>query len=349
MRCRVAFALVGLAFALGLAMPAAADPIEGRDVLKFLQLPMVNTPLPNPQLPGGVEFFNGHDELSTAWGVRPAGGEFPPLQFNGTFMADDFADRFDSPVVHVQWWGSYLNRPTSVPPDLAQVRRFLISFESDIPATPTGDFSRPGVPLLNQIVTLDADGVFQPGEGTFTEREIWPTSVDGPIYEYNAELHLGKEFYQKANTVYWLKIVALDEIASPNVPLDQRLQWGWHNRDYTIKDALASTVADGVVPGEFQDGSLPTGGADIPIYHFQDDAVSGVVNVFIDPSMPLMPNIEQFDFAPENYEAPWDGPSLIATHSKDLAFALYTIPEPTACALVALATAMGWLADRRRN
>jgi hypothetical protein len=304
---------------------------------------MINTTIPGPN---GPEVFHGHDELSTAWGVTPDTGNFP-LNFQGTFMADDFADRLNLPVVHVKWWGSYLNRPISIPD--ARVRRFLISFEEDVPAPAGGGFSHPGMPLLNQIVSLDSDGVFDKGEGTFTEKRVGDDSVDGPIFEYNAELHLDKQFREKANTVYWLKIVALDTIANPNVPLDQRLQWGWHNRDYTVRDPYASTPADGVFPGEHPQGPLPVPGGVIPVWHFQDDAVTGAIGIQIIPEMPNMPMIVQTGFDPRNYEPPFDGPSPIANFSKDLAFELYTIPEPCALMLGILAMAGVQIVVRRRR
>jgi hypothetical protein len=263
-------------------------------------------------------------------------------------MADDFADLFDSPVVHVKWWGSYLNRPSGVP-EQPGVRQFLISFEDDVPATAAGGFSHPGEKRFNQIVRLDPDGVLTKGEGTFTERLIpGSTSVDGPIFEYNAELYLDKPFRQQADTVYWLKIVALDTIPSLTIPLDQRLQWGWHNRDYTVKDPLAST-SPAVVPGEHQDGFLPVPGGEIPIYHFQDDAVSGLVGVDIVATMPNMPIVVQDNFKPELYLPPYDGPSMIGTHSKDLAFQLFTIPEPATFALAAIALFGCMMTARRRR
>lgn len=345
MRCSLCVLVGASVISFLLASSAAGDPIDGRDVLKFSQRPMIATTLIGPN--GVPEVFHGHDELSTAWGVSAAGAL--PLQYQGRFMADDFADHFTSPIVHVKWWGSYIHRPTSDPDP--RVRRFLISFEEDVPVGPNNPlpFSHPGEPLLNQIVSLDADGVFKPGEGTFTEAVIpGSTSVDGPIFEYNAELHLDKAFYEKAETVYWLKIVALDEIANPNIPIDNRLQWGWHNRDYTIMDPLASTPATGVVPGEHIQGFLPHPGGDMPIWHFQDDSVSGNVAVIIDPSMPIMPRIEQGGYAKQNYVPPYDGPSLIANYSKDLAFELYTIPEPATCALVGL-TLVGVLGLRLRR
>jgi len=337
MRCSLCVASLATLFTTCLATSVIADPIVGRDVLKFTQAPMINTPI--PVQPGVVELFHGHDEISTAWGDPSASG---PLVYSGTFMADDFADHFNSPVVHVKWWGSYLNRPTNIPEPF--VRRFLITFENDVPVSDANAFSHPGENSFNQIVSLDADGMLTKGEGTFTEKVIpGVESVDGPIFVYNAELHLDKAFLQKPDTVYWLKIVAL--VDSPlDIPVNERLQWGWHNRDYTKMDPLASTPL-AVTPGEHTDGSI----GDVPIWHFQDDAVSGLVDVQIDPAMPFMPNIRQFEFQPENYQSPSDGPSLIATHSKDLAFELYTVPEPVALALAFVAMIGGVFAGGRHR
>jgi hypothetical protein len=329
------------------SLAAIADPIDGRDILKFSQRPMAGTFVPNP---GGIEIFNGHDELSTAYDVRSTTGEL--LGYTGRFMADDFADEFKSPVVHVKWWGSYMNQPTIAP---FGVRRFLISFEEDVPF-PSPDntlpFSHPGKPLLNQIVSFDPDGVLTPGSGTFTEKLYHPVSVDGPIFEYNAELHLGKEFRQEPNKVYWLKIVALvDRI--PNLPDDQQMQWGWHNRDYTIFDPLASSPP-AVIPGERNQAPV---GFPFDIWHFQDDAVSGHVDVLFDPLNPMsfiMPEIRQLEYDDQSYQPivnglPADGPSIIGQFSKDLAFELYTVPEPGGVLLIVLGTAaIGcWRRSRR--
>jgi hypothetical protein len=334
--------VLSLIASLVLATHAQADPLPGRDILKFTQQPMINTVLNSA---GQTFTFNGHDEVSTAYSIPgPTGAVF---EYRGEFMADDFADKFSSPVVHVKWWGSYLNRPAATFDP--SVRRFLVSFESDIPAPVGGGFSRPGAPLLNQIVTLDSDNVLTPGSGTFTEKEVWPTSVDGPIYEYNAELHLGKEFRQQPDTVYWLKIVALVD-APPNLPADQRLIWGWHNRDYTKPNPLASTPP-AVIPGEQIVGALPTTPNATRIWHFQDDAVHGVVRVLTpltDPMSQIMPQVQQDVLGPTRYVAPYDGPPLINQFSKDLAFELYTVPEPAGVAFV-LAGAAGVAAVIRRS
>jgi hypothetical protein len=98
----------------------------------------------------------------------------------------------------------------------------------------------------------------------------------------------------------------------------------------------------GVLPGP--------GGSSIPIWHFQDDAVTGSVRVIRNPNEPMsiiMPRIIQDGYQPTRYQIPWDGPDSIARFSKDLAFELYTIPEPGGLLLIVLA-AFGLAAHRRR-
>jgi len=330
--------LTTLAIAISLlfsAVMAHADPLPGRDLLKFSQKPLDGTPIVTPD--GTVRPFFGHDELSTAWGSPDASGV---TIYQGRFMADDFADRLNTPVFHVKWWGSYLENQIIQPVD-----KFLISFESDMPADPLAGFSRPNEPLLNQIVRR---GPLAPGSGTFTEKSISP---GGPplaekLYEYNAELYLDKAFPEDNDTVYWLKIVALVDVTDPGVPVTQ---WGWHNRDYTVPNPLASPL---VVPGERVVGVLPGGES---IWHFQDNAVEGTV--FVDTAGPngtKMPVIEQTDYQPTHYLDGIDGPGAVAgtnfpgigRFSKDLAFEIYTaVPEPTSIVLASLsAVAMvGWL------
>jgi hypothetical protein len=328
------------------AASASADPIVGRDLLKFSQKPMDGTAITSPN--GTVQRFWGHDELSTAYSTVSATG---PTPYRGTFMADDFADKFNSPIVHVKWWGSYLD---NVVPQQIPVDKFLISIESDVPAGPNNPFSHPGQPLLNQIVRR---GPISPGSGTFTEAQI---SGGGPpmnerLYEYNAELHLNKDFPQKPDTVYWLKIVALVDlppgiIVDPNQPPSFVPRWGWHNRDYTVQNMQAS-AAPAVVPGEHIDGFLGPVPGGTPVWHFQDDAVTGhiVVNHLSTPMGQIMPLIDQAGYQPTRYLPFADGPPGIGEFSKDLAFELYTIvPEPATCALMAIGLA-GVVAFRRRS
>jgi hypothetical protein len=308
------------------AAPARGDPLPGQ-ILKFRQAPMVATPIP----PSGGLTYYGHDEISTAYGPPPQG------PYQGRFMADDFADRFDTPIVHVKWWGSYYHAEGPPPPGTG-VKRFYIGFESDVPVGPNNPlpYSHPGTPLLEQMVT---NGPIAPGSGTFTETLIrGPDPLIGEsLYEYNAELAC--PFPQHRDTVYWLKIVALVDPQQ-----DGPIEWGWHNRDYTVPNPLAST-APAVVPGEAIVGTLPTV-PPTPVWHFQDDAIQGsIVTMF---TAPCMANTDQFAMTPQNYVVELDGPPPIGDFSKDLAFELYTIPEP-ATVVVAIAALTGAGVSRGRR
>jgi hypothetical protein len=351
--CVVLSILVAIGFAF--VSTASADPLPG-ELLKFYQMPLNNAAIPYlvpfpGSYPAGSSYgtvpsiapFPGHDELSTAWRTSPT------APYTGEYMADDFADYAGTPITHVRWWGSYLGEQQHTGPP---VTRFLISFEHNVPASvnPANgaiipshpDFTNPG--NLHQIVTLTG-GTTPPPPGFFTSKFVpTPVPVGSPppaegLYEYNAELNLDRWFNEKRavageNNVYWLKIVALvDEQETGH------LQWGWHNRDWSIKNDLAA------LPGDTPDGAerfipaaVPGGG----IWHFEDDAVNGGITVFTTAAGgPIPASVIQQGFTPQNYLPPLDGPSVIGQYSKDLAFELYTrIPEPAAFALLCL----GWAA-----
>jgi hypothetical protein len=301
-----------------------------------------------------VTNYAGHDELSTVYGFH---GPFPmdnPSAYSGRFMADDFADKLNSPVVHIKWWGSYLADHVAEP-----LNRFLIAFESDQPVDAANSFSHPAQPLLTQIVNRAT--TLTPGSGTFTEKLVrGPDPVrHESLYEYNAELHFNSAFFEQKNTVYWLKIAALVDVTNGttfpvNAPPPTMTQWGWHNRDYTIQDTLASQL---VAPGEQIVG--PVDGASV--WHFQDDAVTGTLrytNVLGTPNFGIFQPVQ--NMSPTNYLANGiDGPSAtmpgtvgIDFYSKDLAFNLYTnnpqMPEPAACLLL-VSGALGLTSVHRRR
>ncbi len=308
----VAITTVGLFASLGIGSFASANPLPG-EVLKFQQLPLGDLQTnPNPIAPG-------HDELSTAIGSTTAG-------YKGTFAADDFSDNVSSPIVDVQWWGSYLPNSTGVTTN--QVQQFLISFETDVPSNASQGFSEPGQVLSSQVVTI---GPQISGSGNFVAAPV--PSVPGPdgqLYEYNAEL--ANPFPEIKDTVYWLKIVAL---TSPN----DNIQWGWHNRDYTIQDPLASPVP---VPGE----NIEAVNGTVPVWHFQDDAVTG--NVAYLPSQNFL---NETTLNPLLYNNTSDGfPAGAITPSEDLAFNLYyqSVPEPASTGLLVI-SGIGMLAKRRRK
>jgi len=337
-----------------LVVPIQADPLPGRDLLKFEQKPMIATTIVDTTgVPIGT--YAGHDEISTAYGFPNAAGVI--TDYVGPFMADDFADQLSSPVVHVKWWGSYHNNitPTPQPP----VQRFLIAFESDIPSPPppqTG-FSMPGQVLQLDVVNR-VPALGGPGLGQFTEKLVGGPDIFGDlIYEYNAELHFNRAFPEQKDTVYWLKISALVDLPvgtqpfPPNNPPPGVTQWGWHNRDYTIKNSLASNNVTTFPFGENNVGSIGTSN----IYHFQDDAVQGNLRWTQGAGLPNF-GVLQTNMQPQNYVGLADGPMTgqipgtigIENYSKDLAFALYAVvPEP-ASSLLLISCALGAVVLRRR-
>ncbi|QEG35721.1 DUF7901 domain-containing protein [Bythopirellula goksoeyrii] len=317
---------------------ASADPLPGQ-ILKFQQNPMIGTGV-GVNADGTPAIYNGHDELSTAWLTSPVPpNPAAPLVYQGVSMADDFADNFNSPIVHISWWGSYLNN--IINPNQT-VTKFLIAFEDDVPANQPGPdgqilpYSRPGNVLSSQIVNLT--GALAPGSGTYTEQQV-TFNLPENIYKYNAELHFDKQFPEKADTIYWLKVVAL--IDAPRDATAPNTEWGWHNRDYTVQNTLASP---NVTPGETDQQPLIDPTYPTSVWHFQDDAVESRVLIEInDPNMPNMPTkVDQINPLDRYYADGLDGPGPIpgtnfggiGQFSKDLAFELYTIPEPTTCMLL---------------
>lgn len=322
-------ALIAVVALTLLAAPAMADP-RADQVLKFQQKPL-----------DGPNYF-GHDEYSTA-SLDPGGGHY-----SGWFMADDFADTFTTPVVHVTWWGSYMGAPN----EPGRVQKFLIAFENDVPAPdpgPNGGFSYPdpfGPDNLYQTVTRAPVGA-EPGPGEFSEGWVSP---GGPpqneaLYIYNAQLAC--PFEQEPEKVYWLKIVALVDPEE-----EGGIEWGWHNRDYTVENTLA-IHPPALVPGEDNLGPIDdVDGNPLDVWHFQDDAVQGQIQLELgNPDDPCDVHwVEQGDWVPQDYNpAMGDGPTEIGRFSKDLAFELHTVPEPGTVAMLLGAGLMGLLAFARRR
>src|SRR5262245_17598675 len=101
---RLPVAIVALVASAAFVSPSLADPLPN-EIPKFRQEPMVNTAIQG-------QIYFGHDELSTAYGDTNQ----PVISYVGKFMADDFADKFSTPVVHLTWWGSYINDNVAAAP-----------------------------------------------------------------------------------------------------------------------------------------------------------------------------------------------------------------------------------------
>ena len=334
-------ATFGILATLGIGSFASADPLPGEQ-LKFYLAPLngavagstgvypvgaapLATDQPAP--------FLGHDELSTA---TTSDG----TTYNGKIMADDFLDTNPNPIAHITFWGSYMygTDPGTV---AAGVQQFRITLYSDIAGNPAqGIPSEPGAPIVSQTVNLVA-GPLASSSATFTATPVPPNGPgavqpgDSGLYEYNAELDWNPLVSPKAKTfpdayfnsaatgdqVEWLSIVAL---VPENPGTGPALAWGWHDRDYGIADPLAA-------PG-FETTTPP--------YHAGDDAVSGDFSFTSGSGLPVSGG-----YVPQDYIPTYDGIST----SKDLAFALYTVPVPEPATLGFLGLIAPLLLMRRRR
>ena len=131
-------------------------------------------------------------------------------------VADDWFCLDGSPVSDLHFWGSYPGweeqnpePPAMRPPGVA---KFRIQTYSDVPASSTGEFSRPGKLLYEVWVDKFS--------------ETYVATIPQPwweIYEhkYRYDLDLPRIFWQKRDRIYWLNISA--------VPKKPERPWGWES------------------------------------------------------------------------------------------------------------------------
>jgi hypothetical protein len=247
---------------------------------------------------------------------------FSPNGEPGTILADDFLCTFSGPITDVHIWGSWRNEilprtitPTGSFPDPAAVR-FKLSFHNDIPDPdgPTGPgYSRPGALLWQRIVepgefVVREDGIGQ--ELFFNPRTNQITGSDSTIYQYNFFIPKAEAFEQQQGNIYWL-------------------------------DVQAMVGGDGSGSG-FADFGWKTS-----LQHFNDDAVHGNTPFPGNPGFWDELRYPNGSIPPQQFHPGFPNGHPLAGQSIDLAFALTTIPEPNAIALLALSSmALQWRPKR---
>lgn len=141
------------------------------------------------------------------------------------------------PISGLRWWGSFKDWMTTntapVPPPEYPIHpaAFLVQWHTDIPATPTNLFSRPGEVLAWAIYPVTYSGQY-PGEGIVQE-EPWCVSelkfVQPGYYEHEYQYTLRfpatNRWIEKEGNIYWLSIQAV--YAAP--PATNA--WGWKTTD----------------------------------------------------------------------------------------------------------------------
>jgi hypothetical protein len=295
-------------------------------------------------LPGESELFGRPPVYDTFFGqtvqnvlstanASARDGQGNPTAWQGTFAADDFALSSTSlflpadpgPVVHVSWFGNYVDGYHGLTNQ--GVQNFMISFESDVFDSHLG-IHRPGQPLVSQIVSKVATGLFTPllrDSGTFGEAKYEPFGPSNPLfyypetYVYDAELKLGDDFLPQKNTRYWLKIVALVDFT-----IDGAIKWGWRNRDFD--QVSTDDILDGYPGFYFAQ----------PFYHFGSAATAGDVAIVTGTSSTDL-SVQQSGYVPLGIY-----PNLQDFYAEDLGFTLYSrpvrVPEPSSAILISVGT-----------
>jgi hypothetical protein len=252
--------------------------------------------------------FPGHDQFST---IYPFSG------VTSAAVLDDFELSTSRRLTSITWWGAPLQPQSADHP-----HAFGVTVYDNVPASGNVP-SHPG--NIAASAEFAAPGFSNFGTPLYTSTQVSdPGSPEGQLIEYSGSLPSG--FQLQPSTVYWLSIYSFADAT------EQGLSWGWHTRDYTIPNPLSS--------GDALVGTV--GG--LPVNQFGSSALSQ--GYFGNP--PSGFPVAQGSPIALSYTAGADGAAGINAFGMDMAFALYTAPEPSTIVLSAMG-GLALLACRWRN
>jgi len=310
-----------IAFAFVLVCGASAQAGVGT-VSKYSQRPgylvdPLDMLISGENIPSDVDWNALNNAIPTA----------PPPDPNW-IIADDFRDPFNTPVLTVRWWGSYVGLTFQQDPLTGAVTPlfgpgsedgYVLSFFKDQPVDLVNPFSRPDELLATYVAPFDVVTVSPTGHVGWDGHEIWEYQVN--LMDTHLEHALPgiadpDGFNQLPGEIYWLAINAevghdIVEVTNPDGTIS------WVEQDtgkFTIPDP-STTNPDGhfwgwhTSPEAFNDvatmGHLVMGPGGEWIYPQQD-------------WQPIQPN-----------------------HGlNDMAFELLTIPEPASLAIFAVGVSL---------
>jgi hypothetical protein len=167
-------------------------------------------------------------------------------------IADDF--RSDGrPIQCVRWWGSYLHHHTNGFEDA-----FVLSFFSDIPVSPTNEFSQPGDLLGTYIAPYSSVRATNTHWLGWDGHEIWCYEVDlrdTCLDHARSGIATPAAFLERSNIIYWLSIAAevghgirgvtnhqgvvtnWIQYPTDKCACDSKHFWGWHTSPTNWNDA----------------------------------------------------------------------------------------------------------------
>ena len=174
-------------------------------------------------------------------------------------LADDFLCDRRSLITRIRIWASWKN--DQIPGDPRNVR-FTLSFHSDIPAGPNGEFSRPGDVLWIYNAppfSYQANLVHQGPEGWWDPRNPFGYLFPGDqmIWEYIFDIPTAQAFCQQgspnAPIVYWLDVQA-KPMGGPSTA-----QFGWKTSPQHWNDDAVWGQGPEPYPGPWNELRYPMG------------------------------------------------------------------------------------------
>ena len=272
--------------------------------------------VPNPATDHPAQ-FPGHDELSTAYLNASTGA------YSGTFMADDFSDFNPSPIVHVMWWGSYMNNYYG-----NGVNNFLIAFETN---KVVDGVSYPDQVISSEIVTR---GQLFPQSSTFTETPV-PLG-QGPIANPDGNLPVQRRV----------------EPSDPGCRLSDRgvdQDCGSDQRSQSAMGLARSRLRSVQSLGRSGRRSRQSDHAGLPLHGRRGPKGPSILASRAPKVPPIGPIPPGWVVQLRQRDAAEHIPAYDGISSSDLAFALYTVPEPGTVTLLGLGGMALLLTARRRR
>ncbi len=191
--------------------------------LKWSQPPVLNKDyFPNDPAVPFPDCFRGWDEFSIYDPSPFAGIALPDAPH---IMADDFLCSDHRPITDIHWWGSYIDWLGTEPPP-NNVVGFHIGIWTDVPKSPTQDWSHPGEMICEWRVSRDK----------VNEHYVGCDFIEGKpmdsCFRYDFVIPQDQWCYQpEQQAVLWVSISAA--YSTPQAP---NYFWGWKTRPHFFND-----------------------------------------------------------------------------------------------------------------
>jgi len=212
---------------------------SGKGAVKWLQPPL---------------FDPASNDTTCYWGW------YEPSIFSETYVTDDWFCYDPRPVTGIQWWGSYAEWDSIVPPDDGP-QYFHVCIWTD---APDPYFRHPEELVKEWFLTREQL------QETYIKCHSQPDRMDKPLscFRYTFDIPKDGWFYQEGDsTIYWLHVAAAYE------DMPERHDWGWLTRErYFHADAIRILQPQETHPGTyFEEGYIVADFCDMAFVLYTDE------------------------------------------------------------------------------